>query len=78
MIWFELPAISLCPNFEYLTDSQFFRGNWMLFGLRPYELIVKSFRPYLNPMATLYVRGCTSRDAGQSLGLKCISQMSMR
>lgn len=67
MIWFELPAISLCPNFEYLTDSQFFKGNWILLGLSPYELMVNNFRPYLKPIATLYVKGWMSNVAGQSL-----------
>jgi len=76
-IWFELPAINLCPNLEYLTDSQFFRGNWMLAGLNPYELIVNSFRPYLNPTATLNVKGWISRLDGESFWLKCIYHISI-
>lgn len=66
IIWFELPAISLWPNLEYLTDSQFFSGNWMLFGFKPYELIVNSFKPSLNPIATLNVNGWMSKEAGLS------------
>lgn len=57
MIWFELPAISLCPNLEYLTDEQFFMGNWIVVGFKPYELIVNNFNPSLKPIATLKVNG---------------------
>lgn len=57
MIWLELPAISLCPNLEYLTDEQFFIGNWIVVGFKPYELIVNNFNPSLKPIATLKVNG---------------------
>lgn len=77
MIWFELPAISLCPNFEYRTLEQFFIGNWIVVGLSPYELIVKSFNPSLNPIATLNVNGWTSTEFGSSLTLKLTSHINI-
>ena len=49
----------------------------MLFGLRPYEVMVKSFRPYLKPIATLNVRGWMSSVDGESLGLKWIYQTNI-
>ena len=76
-IWFELPAINLWPNFEYFTDSQFFKGNWMLLGFKPYELIVNNFNPYLKPTATLKVSGWMSRLDGLSFWLKCIYQTNI-
>lgn len=36
----------------------------MLLGLSPYELIVKSFKPYLKPTATLKVNGWISNEEG--------------
>lgn len=69
-IWFELPAISLWPNFEYFTVSHPFNGKWILFGFNPYELIVNIFNPYLNPIAVLKVNGCTSKHNGTSFWLK--------
>lgn len=70
IIWFELPAISLWPNLEYRTHSQFFIGNWIVVGLSPYELIENSFNPSLKPIATLNVNGWTSIELGSSFWLK--------
>lgn len=76
-IWFKEPATNLCPYLEYLTHSQFFRGNWRFVELRPSEVITNSFSPSLKATATDKVRGCVSSEEGWSMGLKRHSQASI-
>ena len=77
MSWLREPATNLWPYLEYLTDSQFFNGNWMFVLRKPSEQITKSLSPSLKATATLKVRGWTSKLVGLSLALKVHSQASI-
>ncbi len=50
----------------------------MLLGFRPSELIVNSFKPYLNPIAVVNVNGCISKHNGTSFWLKYDYHNSIR